>query len=44
MTNIIILGTALPIIIVEPTVKVQAPIFIISWVMTARDFVYHIKN
>ena len=29
-TTVIILGTALPIIIVEPTVKVQAPIFIIS--------------
>jgi hypothetical protein len=43
-TNDIILGTALPIIVVEPTVKVQDPIFIISWVMTARDFIYHIKN
>jgi hypothetical protein len=30
MTNFIILGTALPIIIIEPTVKVHAPFFIIS--------------
>ena len=43
-TNAIILGTALPIIIVEPTVKIQAPVFIISWVLTATVTLFTIQK